>query len=150
MNFHVNNCLDIFDKASFFHFYFILEYNWLTMLSVWQNDSIIPIDVSILSSGASLVAQRLKRLPAMQKTQVPSLGREDSLEKEMEIPWMEKPGRLQSTGSQRVGHDWVTSLTYSFLTLFPFRLLQIIKQSSMCYIVGPCWLSILNTAVCIC
>ena len=63
---------------------------------------------------ASLVAQRLKRLPAMQETWVRSLGREDSLEKEMvthysilawRIPWTEEPGRLQSTGSQRVGHD---------------------------------------------
>ena len=63
---------------------------------------------------ASLVAQRLKRLPPMQETQVQSLGQEDPLEKEMvthssilawRIPWMEKPGRLQSTGSQRVGHD---------------------------------------------
>ena len=35
------------------------------------------------------------------------------------IPWMEKPGRLQSTGSQRVGHDWVTSLTYSDLATSP-------------------------------
>ena len=63
---------------------------------------------------ASLVAQRLKRLLAMQETRVQSLGREDPLEKEMatyssilawRIPWMGKPGRLQSTGSQRVGHD---------------------------------------------
>ena len=60
------------------------------------------------------MAQRLKRLPAMQETWVRSLGREDSLEKEMvthysilawRIPWTEEPGRLQSTGSQRVGHD---------------------------------------------
>ena len=64
--------------------------------------------------GASLVAQRLKRLPAMRETQVQSLGREDLLEKEMathssilvwRIPWTEEPGRLQSMGSQRVGHD---------------------------------------------
>ena len=63
---------------------------------------------------SSLVAQRLKRLPAMQKTWVPSLGWEDPLEKEMAthfsilawpIPWMEEPGGVQSTGSQRVGHD---------------------------------------------
>ena len=62
----------------------------------------------------SLVAQRLKRLPAMQETWVWSLGREDALEKEMathssipawRIPWTEEPGGLQSTGSQRVGHD---------------------------------------------
>ena len=64
--------------------------------------------------GASLVAQRIKRLPAMQETQVRSLGWEDPLEKEMathsstlawRIPWTEEPGRLQSTGSQRVRHD---------------------------------------------
>ena len=63
---------------------------------------------------ASLVAQRLKCLPAMQETWVRSLGREDPLEKEMathssilawRIPWTEEPGGLQSTGSQRVGHD---------------------------------------------
>ena len=63
---------------------------------------------------ASLVAQTVKRLPAMWETWVQSLGREDPLEKEMtthsstlawKIPWMEEPGRLQSMGLQRVGHD---------------------------------------------
>ena len=56
----------------------------------------------------------MKNLPAMQGTQVQSLGWKDPPEKEMamhpsilalEIPWTEEPGRLQSTGSQRVGHD---------------------------------------------
>ena len=74
------------------------------------------------SSWASLVAQTVKRLPTMQKTWFQSLGREDLLEKEMaphssilawKIPWMEEPGRLQSMGSLRVGHDWVTSLSLS-------------------------------------
>ena len=60
------------------------------------------------------MAQRLKRLPPMWETQVRSLGREDPLEKEMvthssilawRIPWTEKPGGLQSTGSQRLRHD---------------------------------------------
>ena len=60
------------------------------------------------------MAQRLKCLFAMWETQVRSLGREDPLEKEMaihssilawRIPWREQPGRLQSTGSQRVGHN---------------------------------------------
>ena len=55
----------------------------------------------------------VKHLPAMQETQVCSLGQKDPLEKEMathsstlawKIPWLEKPGRLQSMGSQRVGH----------------------------------------------
>ena len=57
----------------------------------------------------NLVAQRVERLPAIQETWVPSLGQEDPLEKEMathsstlawKIPWTEKPGRLQSMGSQ--------------------------------------------------
>ena len=60
------------------------------------------------------MAQRVKCLSAMQETRVRSLGQEDPLEKEMaahssttawRIPWMEEPGRLQSMGSQRVGHD---------------------------------------------
>ena len=71
--------------------------------------------------GSSLVAQMVKCLPAMQKTWVRSLGQEDPLEKEMathsstlawKIPWMEEPDRLQSMGSQRVGHDWTTSLSF--------------------------------------
>ena len=62
----------------------------------------------------SLVAQMVKSLSAVQETQVRSLGWEDPLEKEMtphssilawKIPWMEEPGRLQSLGWQRVGHD---------------------------------------------
>jgi len=64
--------------------------------------------------GTSLMAQTVKSLPTMRETRVQSLGREDLLEKEMathssilawKIPWTEKPGRLQSLGSQRVGHD---------------------------------------------
>ena len=60
------------------------------------------------------MVQRVKRVPAMQDIQIQSLGWEDPLEKEMatqcgtlawKIPWMEKPDRLQSMGSQRVGHD---------------------------------------------
>ena len=61
-----------------------------------------------------LVAQSVKNLPAMQETEVQSLGWEDPLEKGMaihssilvwRIPWTEEPGGLQSTGSQRVGHN---------------------------------------------
>ena len=77
----------------------------------------------------SLVIQPVKNPPEMQETQIWSLGWEDPLEKEMathfsslawNIPWTEKPGRLPSTyqasqsmGSQRVGHDWMTSLSLS-------------------------------------
>ena len=60
----------------------------------------------------SLVAQTVKHLPTMQETPVQCVGREDPLEKSTQsgalawkIPWMEEPSRLQSMGSQRVGHD---------------------------------------------
>ena len=64
------------------------------------------------------VAQMVKNLPARQKTWIWSLGWKVPLEKGMaihssilawRIPWTEKPGRLQSAGLQRVGHDWVTN-----------------------------------------
>ena len=56
----------------------------------------------------------VKNLPAMQETQIQSLGWEDPLEKELttpssilawKIPWTEEPGRLQSMGLQRLRHD---------------------------------------------
>ena len=60
------------------------------------------------------MAQIVRNLPAMRETQVRSLGQEYPLEEGMathssilawRIPWTEEPGRLQSIGSQRVGHD---------------------------------------------
>ena len=72
------------------------------------------LEVSLVSSMASLVLQMVKNLPALQETWVQSLGWEDSLEKGMathssilarKIPWTEEPGRLQSTGAQRVKDD---------------------------------------------
>ena len=60
------------------------------------------------------MAQSVKNPPAIQETQVQSVGEEDPLEKEMathssivscKVPWKEEPGRLQPMGSQRVGHD---------------------------------------------
>ena len=83
------------------------------------------VDLSI--AWTSLVAQTVKRLPTTRETWIQSLGREDPLEKDMgthssilawKIPWMEEPGGLQSMGSQRVGHDWATSLS-SFLHNLP-------------------------------
>ena len=74
------------------------------------------------------MAQTVKRPPAMWKTQVRSLGREDPLEKEMEthyitfdwkIPWTEEPGRLQAMGLQRVGYDSATSLL--LFSLYNYR-----------------------------
>ena len=74
----------------------------------------------------SLVAQMVKRLSTMRETWVRSLGREDPLEKAMaihsstivwKIPWTGEPGWLQSMGSQRVRHDWATSLFHMLLWL---------------------------------
>ena len=84
-----------------------------------------------------LVAQRLKCLPPVWETWVRSLGREDPLDKKVathssilawRIPWTEEPGRLQSTGSQRVGQDWATSqLLYQEVCKF-YMLLLILKM----------------------
>ena len=87
----------------------------------------------------SLVAQMVKHLSTMQETQVWALGWEDPLEKEMathsstiawKIPWIEKPGRLQSMGSQRVGHNWAISLSRSCMYL---TFLACPKLFSPCY-----------------
>ena len=68
-------------------------------------------------SKTSPVAQMVKCLPTTRETWVRSLGWEDLVEKEMathsstlawKITWTEEPGRLQSTGSWRVGHNWAT------------------------------------------
>ena len=68
----------------------------------------------MFSNWASLVAQMVKNLPAMQETHVQFLSREDPLEKEMathssmlawEIPWIEEPDGLTSLMLQRVSHD---------------------------------------------
>ena len=75
------------------------------------------------------MAQRLKHPPAIWETWVRSLGRADSLEKDMathssilawRIPWTEEPGGLQSTGLQRVGHDRATSLHFILLLMDVF------------------------------
>ena len=96
--------------------------------SKWEGETIAIVNYNasvirdhILSlKWTSLVTQMVKHLPTMRETQVQSLGWIDPLEKEIathssilawKIPWMEEPGRLQSMGSQRVGHDWATSLS---------------------------------------
>ena len=73
---------------------------------------------SIIYVWASLVAQMVKNLLAMQETWVRSLGWENPLEKGMatqssifaqRILWTEEPGKLQGMESQRVNHNWVTN-----------------------------------------
>ena len=70
----------------------------------------------------------VKNLPAIQETQVQSLGWKDPLEKEMathssilacRIPWTEEPGGLQSMGSQRIEHYCVTNIHTAFILLVP-------------------------------
>ena len=85
------------------------------MLKIFYSSGSFVNESSYLSSDkTSLVAQMVKCLSTMRETQVQSLGWEDPLEKEMaihsstiawKIPWTEEPGRLQSMGSQRVGHN---------------------------------------------
>ena len=92
----------------------------LTYFATWQQSEFPRVWFQLALSGClgfrwvSLVAQTIKRLPAMRQTRVRFQGREDPLEKEMaihsstlawKIPWTEEPDRLQSIGSQRVGHD---------------------------------------------
>ena len=81
---------------------------------LWISHLVLGLIVSASpKDGSSLVAQMVKNLPAMQKTWVRSLGREDPLEKEIathsnvlawRTSWTEEPGRLQSVGSQTVSH----------------------------------------------
>ena len=83
-------------------------------LNIWKFMIHMLLKAGLENLRASLVAQRLKRLPEMRETRVQSLGREDPLEKEMathssiltwRIPWTEEPGGLWFTGWQRVGHN---------------------------------------------
>ena len=80
------------------------------------------LQLSSDTTGTSLVAQTVKRLPTVRETWVWSLGQEDPLEKAMaphsstlawKIPWTEEHDRVQSMGSQRVGHDWAPSFSLS-------------------------------------
>ena len=82
---------------------------WLTSAPYQMGDTNL--------NNASLVAQRVKCLPTMRETWVRSLGQKDPLEKEMathsstlawKIPWTEEPGRLQSMGVARAGHNVMT------------------------------------------
>ena len=105
---------------------YIMEKEWVLISSSSYKDTnlIMVVPWWLIGHSSSLVAQTIKPLPTMRKTRVQSLGQEDPLEKEMathssslarKIPWTEEPGRLQSTGSQRVGHDWASSFHFTSL-----------------------------------
>ena len=114
---------------------------------------------------------RVKNRPIMQETQetpVPLMGGEDPLKKEMEthssifarkISWTEKPGGLQSTGSQRIGHDWArTHIYYKDWTEFIYLcLIQwihvfncILREITSRTIISTILLNILITCCCWC
>ena len=87
------------------------QLNWTELNCILLHEL---LDLSFMS----LVAQMVKNLPAMWETQFQSLGQKDPQEKGMathssilawRIPWTEESGSQQSTGSQRVKHDWVTN-----------------------------------------
>ena len=95
--------------------------------------------IYLLLLGDSLVAQRVKHLPAMWGAYVWSLGWEDPLEKEIathsstlawKILWMEKPGRLQFMGLQRVGYNWATLLYCFYFKNFKLMYSQL---TTLCY-----------------
>ena len=109
-------------------FYYIFKYTWLQLPVIKTLQHVKSWIYMILFNNhfnkpwASLVARRLKRLPAIRETWVRSLGQEDPLEKEMathssildwRIPWTEEPGGLQFMGSQRVGHDFTFTFTFN-------------------------------------
>ena len=124
-------------RLSVYLFYLLLRVQY-SNLNLWL---CLFLQMSI-STETSLVAQMVKHLSTMRETQVQSLGGEDLLEKEMathfsilawKIPWMEEPDMLQSKGLQRVGHDWVTSLTYLlFLHVFCSSFIRQITCLELC------------------
>ena len=101
-------------------FHFVVFRSWICWdFTLTWNMRYLLLKPSFIRCRISLVAQTVKRLPIVRETRVQSVGWEDLLEKEMaphssilawKIPWMEEPGRLQSMVSQRVGHEWVTSV----------------------------------------
>ena len=118
----------ILESGALYSFYFLFSATVLEDVNYYlpSVDKILKISfkksqylLSQTMHQASLVAQRVKRLPTMRETQVRSMAQEDPLEKEMvthsstlawKIPWTEKLRRLQPMGSQKVGHNSVTSL----------------------------------------
>ena len=113
------------DRGAWWAAVYGVAQSWTQLKRLSSSSSSIHIHVSILLQKAP-VAQMVKSLPAMQDTQVRSLGQENPLEKGMgthssilaqRIPWTEEPGGLQSMGSQKVIHDRMTNTT----TILIFR-----------------------------
>ena len=119
--------------GTFKYFLSLLKFSLCALLPWCQLASLSPLFWKhYWVNWTSIMVQMIKRLPTMWETWVQSLAREDLLEKEMathsstlaRIPWMEEAGRQQSMGSQRVRHDWVTSLLGKSLTSISLRLVS--------------------------
>ena len=114
-------------------------------------DSLMMAIVTGFPSGSTV-----KNLPVVQETRVWSLGREDPLEEGMathssvlawRIPWTEEPGRLQSTGSQRVGHDWSDLAGTHACILTGMRWHHIFKKLIL-QVSLPLWASVTSSLRC--
>ena len=123
------------------------EWHWNMNIIICETDHQSRFDARdrVLTAGA-LGWPRGMGWGGMWEARVKSLGWKDPLEKEMathssthawKIPWMEKPGGLQSMGSERVGHDWVTSL-HILYWCFSFWL------TSLC-IIGSSFIHLIRT-----
>ena len=124
---------------------------WIKVMMVFLHPCLLPIfrekTFSFVPLRATLEAQMVKSLLAMQETQVQSLGQEDPLEKGMatqscilawRIPWTEEPGRQQSMGSQRVGPDWSTNTHASLNLLAIGFLLMALFYVEICSLIYIC------------
>ena len=114
-------------------------------------DSLMMAIVTGFPSGSTV-----KNLPVVQETRVWSPGREDPLEEGMathssvlawRIPWTEEPGRLQSTGSQRVGHDWSDLAGTHACILTGMRWHHIFKKLIL-QVSLPLWASVTSSLRC--
>ena len=119
---HYSDNMDYFHLDFFKNLFCFCFYLSVFCIRRWHHIFYILFWVWLAFTWVSLVAQMVNTPPVVQETRVWSLGWKDPLEQDMtthsstlawKIPWTEKPCRLQSTGSQRVGHDWVTSLSLS-------------------------------------
>ena len=147
---------------SFFFFFSIVDFP--CCVSFWWTAKRFSFTYTCI--WAYHLAQLVKNLPAMQEMQVRSLSQEESSQVAMttissiparRIPWRVKLSRLQSIVLQRIKrewHDWARACThtytYSFTNSLPIYVI-IECWAKLCgFVVGPCWLSILNIVVCIC
>ena len=121
------NGLQVLKRATLIYVWVKTQWSWVWISCINSKPCVVLLLFLLVTS---LVAQTVKCLPTVWETWVQPLG-QGSPGKEMaphsstlawKIPWMEEPARLQPMGSQRVGHDWVTPLSLSFLVTLSFEI----------------------------